>query len=178
LIEDYETIEKPLGSKRGNPRYIYYIGKSDYIEEWLRKSEKARKNHENFLSKVNDKNPWDDDYDDDNDSDNDHYQDIFYAYTSETDSIVSLRNDQEVPLSLYWFVDEENENKEKISKTKPSTITSKPINIIPNDDYDNTQDETKMLKERIQSMEKEFSERVSSMEESIKTLVSLIQNRK
>ncbi|CAG8700342.1 16344_t:CDS:2, partial [Rhizophagus irregularis] len=35
----------------GNPRYIYYIGKSDYIEEWLRKSEKARKNHENFLSK-------------------------------------------------------------------------------------------------------------------------------
>ncbi|CAG8710957.1 22959_t:CDS:2, partial [Rhizophagus irregularis] len=35
LIEDYETIEKPLGSKRGNPRYIYYIGKSDYIEECL-----------------------------------------------------------------------------------------------------------------------------------------------
>ncbi|CAG8746102.1 19470_t:CDS:2, partial [Rhizophagus irregularis] len=52
LIEDYETVEKPLGSKRGNPRYIYYIGKSDYIEEWLRKSEKARKNKENFLSKL------------------------------------------------------------------------------------------------------------------------------
>ncbi|PKY36966.1 hypothetical protein RhiirB3_533685, partial [Rhizophagus irregularis] len=113
LIEDYETVEKPLGNKRGNPRYIYYIGKSDYIEEWLRKSEKARKNHENFLSKVDDKNPWDDDDDDDEEDDDDnegggyHCQDL----STETDSTASPRKEQEIPLSLYWFVDE-NDNKE------------------------------------------------------------------
>src|SRR2546421_136279 len=54
LIADYETIEKPLGNKKGNPRYIYFVGKSDYIEKWLRKSEKARENHKNFLAEIDD----------------------------------------------------------------------------------------------------------------------------
>ncbi|GBB91622.1 hypothetical protein RclHR1_00190035 [Rhizophagus clarus] len=176
LIEDYETIEKPLGSKRGNPRYIYYIGKSDYIEEWLRKTEKARKHHENFLLKIADKNPWDDD--DNNDYENDHYKDLLYAYSTEVDSISSPRKDQnqEIPLSLYWFVDENNEIMEKSLKTKPSTIISKPISnsILQNDN----QDETRMLKEKIQSMEKEFSGKLNSMEESIKNLISIIQSQK
>ncbi|RGB22453.1 hypothetical protein C1646_822539 [Rhizophagus diaphanus] len=172
LIEDYETVEKPLGSKRGNPRYIYYIGKSDYIEEWLRKSEKARKNHENFLSKVDDENPWDDD-DDDDDDDNEgggyHYQDL----STETDSTASPRKEQEIPLSLYWFVDE-NDNKEKLSKSKSSNISSKSTNIIQNDD----DGETRLLKEKIISMEKEFSGKLNSMEETIKNLITIIQNQK
>ncbi|CAB4409308.1 unnamed protein product [Rhizophagus irregularis] len=179
LIEDYETIEKPLGSKRGNPRYIYYIGKSDYIEEWLRKSEKARKNHENFLSKVDDKNPWDDD--DDDDDDNDHYQDLSYYYSTETDSIASPRKEQETPLSLYWFVDE-NDNKEKLLlKSKSSNISSKSVsnnNIILQNDNNNNGGENKLLKEKILSMEKEFSGKLNSMEETIKNLISVIQNQK
>ncbi|POG66635.1 hypothetical protein GLOIN_2v1655143 [Rhizophagus irregularis DAOM 181602=DAOM 197198] len=180
LIEDYETIEKPLGSKRGNPRYIYYIGKSDYIEEWLRKSEKARKNHENFLSKVDDKNPWDDN-DDDDDDDNDHYQDLSYYYSTETDSIASPRKEQETPLSLYWFVDE-NENKKKLLlKSKSSSISSKSVsnnNIILQNDNNNNGGENKLLKEKILSMEKEFSGKLNSMEETIKNLISVIQNQK
>ncbi|GBC38196.1 uncharacterized protein OCT59_005945 [Rhizophagus irregularis] len=176
LIEDYETVEKPLGNKRGNPRYIYYIGKSDYIEEWLRKSEKARKNHENFLSKVDDKNPWDDDDDDDEEEDDDnegggyHYQDL----STETDSTASPRKEQEIPLSLYWFVDE-NDNKEKLSKSKSSNISSKSTNIIQND---GDGDETRLLKEKITSMEKEFSGKLNSMEETIKNLINIIQNQK
>jgi hypothetical protein len=172
LIEDYETIEKPLGSKRGNPRYIYYIGKSDYIEEWSRKSEKARKNHENFLSKVDDKNPWDDDIEDnDDDDDNEigyHYQD---TYSTEADSIASPRR-EEIPLSLYWFVDENREKLLKLLKSKPSFI------IQNNNNNTNTQDETRILKEKIQSMENEFSGKLNSMEETLKNLITLLQNQK
>ncbi|CAB4493724.1 uncharacterized protein OCT59_018961 [Rhizophagus irregularis] len=165
LIEDYETIEKPLGSKRGNPRYIYYIGKSDYIEEWLRKSEKARKHHENFLSKVDDKNPWDDDDNNGDDSDNGGEYNYLELYYSETDSIAS--KEQEVPLSLCWFIDEDRE------KILTKFSTTKPINIIQDDD----QDETRILQGKIQSMEKEFSGKLDSMEGSIKNLIFLIQNK-
>ncbi|CAG8684544.1 1433_t:CDS:2 [Cetraspora pellucida] len=35
MICDYETLEKPLGSKRGNPRYIYFIANNDAIDKWL-----------------------------------------------------------------------------------------------------------------------------------------------
>ncbi|GBC40667.1 uncharacterized protein OCT59_029180 [Rhizophagus irregularis] len=178
LIEDYETIEKPLGNKRGNPRYIYYIGKSDYIEEWLRKSEKARKN---LLSKVDDKNPWDDHDDDDDDDDDDnegggyHYQDLSHYYSTETDSIASPRKEQETPLSLYWFVDE-NYNKEKLSKSKSSNILSKSTNIIQNNNNDDDK-ETSLLKEKIISLEEEFSGKLNSMEETIKNLITTIQNQ-
>ncbi|CAI2177385.1 15061_t:CDS:2, partial [Funneliformis geosporum] len=49
LIADYETLEKPFGSLRGNPRYIYYVGSSEYQEEWLDKAEKYRKTHKSLL---------------------------------------------------------------------------------------------------------------------------------
>ena len=42
MIADYETIEKLFGSKEENPRYIYFTARSDYIERWLKKSEKVR----------------------------------------------------------------------------------------------------------------------------------------
>ncbi|CAG8832101.1 5351_t:CDS:1, partial [Gigaspora rosea] len=35
MICDYETLEKPLGGKRGNSRYIYFIANSDIIDKWL-----------------------------------------------------------------------------------------------------------------------------------------------
>ncbi|RIA85669.1 hypothetical protein C1645_830442 [Glomus cerebriforme] len=166
LIEDYETVEKPLGSKKGNPRYIYYVGKSDYIELWLKESEKARKNHEKFLASVDNSNSR---YDDDDDDGDDDDQEL-YGYSVDSDSIASPRREQEIPLSSYWFVDEEYEDKNKDLNT---IITSSPIQIIQND----SQDESKMLKDKIQSMEKEFSGKLVSMEENIKNLISLLQNQ-
>ncbi|CAG8665194.1 15529_t:CDS:2 [Rhizophagus irregularis] len=44
LIADYETIDTPFGREKENPRYIYFFGNSDYIQEWLENSEKARNN--------------------------------------------------------------------------------------------------------------------------------------
>ncbi|CAJ0841410.1 19130_t:CDS:2, partial [Entrophospora sp. SA101] len=31
--------EKPFGNTRGNPRFIYYVGRVDYLEKWLLKAE-------------------------------------------------------------------------------------------------------------------------------------------
>ncbi|CAG8793586.1 13014_t:CDS:2, partial [Acaulospora morrowiae] len=39
LISDYETLEKPFGTGRDNPRWIYYVGRSDEIIEWSKKAE-------------------------------------------------------------------------------------------------------------------------------------------
>ncbi|CAG8657730.1 8710_t:CDS:2, partial [Funneliformis caledonium] len=45
LIADYESLEKPTGNRRGNPRYIYYVGTPEYQAQWLDKAEKYRKSH-------------------------------------------------------------------------------------------------------------------------------------
>ncbi|CAJ0828573.1 2169_t:CDS:2, partial [Entrophospora sp. SA101] len=35
LISDYETLEKPFGDRKGNPRHIFYIGDTNKFAEWL-----------------------------------------------------------------------------------------------------------------------------------------------
>ncbi|CAI2185028.1 18582_t:CDS:2, partial [Funneliformis geosporum] len=45
LIADYEMLNKPFGSYRGNPRYIYYVRSSEYQDEWMDKAENYRKTH-------------------------------------------------------------------------------------------------------------------------------------
>ena len=72
MIEDYETIEKPFGNERGNPRYIYFIGNTDYIEDWLKKTEEARQSRNSFLTEDNN-DLWDCDEDDDDDDEKNNY---------------------------------------------------------------------------------------------------------
>ncbi|CAI2171670.1 19816_t:CDS:10 [Funneliformis geosporum] len=38
LIADYETLEKPFGDSKGNPRHIFYISNTNKISKWLRNS--------------------------------------------------------------------------------------------------------------------------------------------
>ncbi|CAB4425400.1 unnamed protein product [Rhizophagus irregularis] len=52
LIADYETIDTPFGGEKENPRYIYFFGNSDYIQEWLENSEKARINEDDNNDKL------------------------------------------------------------------------------------------------------------------------------
>src|SRR5688572_7743023 len=95
-------MEKPFGNTKGNPRYIYFIGKSDYIEKWLEKSKKARETHKNSLDQLDDSNLWY--YDDDNgDSNNKGRNCIHSSHDVNTTDI----REQKIPLSLYWFVDED-----------------------------------------------------------------------
>ncbi|CAG8597864.1 11017_t:CDS:2 [Funneliformis caledonium] len=164
LIADYETIDKPLGNRKGNPRYIYFIGKSDYIEEWLEKAEKARESHKNFLAEIDNSNSWY--YDDDEDDEETMYychtprtpQDLSYGYSissgaSSVDSISinSQRTERQVPLSINWFVDEDERVKDKSS----------------NDHNHKSKEEVKTLQDKVQSMEQD-----------IKYLITLIQNQK
>ena len=148
MIEDYETVEKPLGNRKGNPRYIYFIGKSNYMEEWLKKSGKDREEHENYLGEANQGDLFN--YNDDDDNDNNMYA------TVDSDSISSPK---ERPLSLYWFIEEDDDENN---------------NNVKKDD----KNETKILQNKIQSMEREFSEKLYSMEENIKQLVTLLKDQR
>ncbi|CAI2165825.1 1963_t:CDS:2, partial [Funneliformis geosporum] len=87
LIADYETIDKPLGNRKGNPRYIYFIGKSDYIEEWLEKAEKARESRKNFLAEIDNKLSY-------------GYSNSSGASSIDSISINSQRTERQAPLSL------------------------------------------------------------------------------
>jgi hypothetical protein len=156
MIADYETIEKPFGNEKGNPRYIYFTGKSDYIVNWMKKSEKARENYKDFLAEIDNHNSWY--YDDEKDINKGKNwvntpQHCFY--TSQDYSCTS----QEVPLSLYWFVDEDECNK----KFQPLLMMTTSA-IQPNNDV--RKDEIKLLHDKIQSME-----------ENIKHLISLSGNQ-
>ena len=42
LISDYETLEKPFGDRKGNPRHIFYIGDTNKFAEWLSKCEQYK----------------------------------------------------------------------------------------------------------------------------------------
>jgi hypothetical protein len=136
MIAEYETIDNPFGNQNGNSRYIYFTSKADYIEKWLKRSEKARESHNNFLAEI---------YNDYDDSDNDDYnndnkrknwnQSQDYSYAS---PIVGI------PLSLYWFVDEDENNK----KFQPSLTTSSIIRFN-NTRKEKIYNEVKILQEKV-----------------------------
>jgi len=160
MIADYETIDKPFGNEKGNPRYIYFTGKSDYIEQWLKKSEKARESHKNFLAEIDNNNSW---YYNDNNKDNDDKRKN-WTHPTQDFHISQSVGEEEAPLSLYWFVDEDEINKK--SKSQITMMTSSRIQSNNDLQKDNIHDDVKTLQDRIKSME-----------ENIKHLISLLQNK-
>ncbi|CAG8806587.1 4254_t:CDS:2, partial [Racocetra persica] len=65
LIADFETLEKPFGMTREDRRYIYYIGKVNYQEDWLEKAENYRSTHHALLGEEIVEEASDEDSDDD-----------------------------------------------------------------------------------------------------------------
>ncbi|RHZ80018.1 hypothetical protein Glove_139g242 [Diversispora epigaea] len=70
LVAEYEVLEKPFDSKRGNPRYIYYIPDPDVIDTWLDETkkdeeQKLRLTGEN-LTELTDLTDFESSNDDDN----------------------------------------------------------------------------------------------------------------
>ncbi|PKY27233.1 hypothetical protein RhiirB3_390138 [Rhizophagus irregularis] len=152
MIADYETIEKLSGNEDGNPRYIYFTANSNYIERWLKKSKKARDNHKNLLAKVDDDgddsndddNCDDDNCDDDNCDDNNSGGNIVDSDGNLTNSLQipssntfnTLQSEEQViPLSSYWFVDED-ENKSQTLLITSLKIKSNDNNQILQDKID------------------------------------------
>jgi len=103
----------------------------------------AEDNNGNLLDYSDDDN---DDDDDDDEQVNTYPSQDPYS-TVDSDSMFSIR-EQEAPLSLYWFIDEDENNK------SPSAIQA------------SNQD-------KIQSMEI----KLQTMEENIKKLLTLLQNQ-
>ena len=115
------------------------------------------------MAEVDSSNPWE--CNDDDDDDNYPPQDS--CSTIDSDSIASSRREQEMPLSLYWFIDERENNKMIKSIATPTHN---------NEIYG----ETKMLQNKIQSMEGKLQSvegKLQSIEENFKNLISLLQNQ-
>ncbi|RHZ50229.1 hypothetical protein Glove_503g23 [Diversispora epigaea] len=127
LIAEYEALEKPRDSKRGNPRYIYYISDPDMIDTWLTEVEKQklRLMGEN-LAELTDSDYSDDDcddsedYHDDGDDDDDDNDNSFYSKkyrhiknegpssTIDLDSIEPSTTKYNDVIDKISFIDEEN----------------------------------------------------------------------
>ncbi|RIB19927.1 hypothetical protein C2G38_2180503 [Gigaspora rosea] len=132
MICDYETLEKPLGGKRGNSRYIYFIANSDIIDKWLsenkiyqQKSWTAHAESDDDL--FSDDSDSDSDSDSDNDNDNDSDDDNDDHNSSLNSESSNIRNrdisndssDSDGSLKMngsHFLLDEEN------YKSKSTTI--------------------------------------------------------
>ncbi|CAG8443013.1 9129_t:CDS:2 [Funneliformis caledonium] len=156
LIADYETFDRPFGNRKRDPRYIFYIGKTEYIEKWLEKSERYRESYKNFLEEIEGGNPWSYDENDDlenlDDFQKSHHHSHSYSFSTDIDSD-NLNSQRVVPLCSYWFVDEEDDG---------TRLLKEP--------------DGKMLYYKMQSIEHDLSEKLRLMEDNIKQLISL-QNR-
>jgi len=103
LIADYETLEKPFGSERGNPRYIYYIGSSEYQKEWLDKAQKHRETQKSLLIEDIDNQLLTVNGDDDDDDD-DKFLNVESSLANKS------KNDQKLELT----VEDVDDNEDKI----------------------------------------------------------------
>ncbi|GBB96952.1 hypothetical protein RclHR1_02880018 [Rhizophagus clarus] len=136
VIAEYEAIDKPFGNQNVNPRFIYFTGKTEYIEKWLEKSRRTRENYRNFLAEIDNDHSWhyDDDDDDDDYDDNDNRRNWFHSH----DTLPNAR----IPLSLCWFVDED-------VKTFQSSIKTSSIIQVDNIQKENIYNEVKILQDKI-----------------------------
>ncbi|GBC07558.1 hypothetical protein RclHR1_07530007 [Rhizophagus clarus] len=135
MIADYETTEKLFGNKEGNPRYVYFTARSDYIENWLKKSEKARESHKNFLTDGNNNNSWYygddvDDCDNSNDNDDDDDNDDSGGNKNLINSLQDNTSQSRIPLSSYWFVDVDEDEDKSRNLLITSKIQSNNIQIL------------------------------------------------
>ncbi|CAG8505382.1 15596_t:CDS:2 [Funneliformis mosseae] len=128
LIADYELFDKPFGNRKGDPRYIFYFGKTDYIEKWLERSEKFRESYKNFLEEIEGANPWS--YDDD-DSDNlDHFQKFHHhshSYTCSSglpDDDSEILNSQKRIVPLFQSMEQDISEKLRLMEDKIKQIIS------------------------------------------------------
>ncbi|RHZ80155.1 hypothetical protein Glove_139g119 [Diversispora epigaea] len=108
LIAEYEVLEKPFGSRRGNPRFIYYIPDPDMIDIWLKETkkdeeQKLRLMGEN-ITESTDSDYCDDCDDDDDDSD---YDDNDHGSSSTVSSIESIPTKYFNKIDKITFTDEE-----------------------------------------------------------------------
>ncbi|CAG8621252.1 11720_t:CDS:2, partial [Diversispora eburnea] len=164
LIAEYDTLEKPFGSRKGNPRYIYYIPNPDLIDDWL---EETKKDNEKQRSRLMDnlkkyKHIQIDDSLDTSDT-------IEPITTTYTDRINKIR-----------FIDEEIFELKVTSKSNKKSLLlfKNKSNRKPFSDDDQLSMLQEKFNNRLNDMENEFKARFDSLENNFRTLLTTLNNQK
>ncbi|RHZ53546.1 hypothetical protein Glove_441g67 [Diversispora epigaea] len=182
LIVEYECLEKPFDSKRGNPRYIYYIPNPDVIDIWLTETEKEERQKlrlmgENLvkLTDLTDFENSDDDDDDDN-QDNSSYSKKHrlihnegFSNTIDLDSIIPRRIDK------ISFIDEEIYTLKDVTsksnkKSNDKSLKNFSYNAKNNKSSNESSSDQLSTQERFNDLENEFKTSFNNLETKFNNL--------
>ncbi|RHZ60909.1 hypothetical protein Glove_350g151 [Diversispora epigaea] len=194
LIAEYETLEKPFGSRKGNPRYIYFIPNPDLIDTWLEETKKDNEKQKSRLMSENlfelndlnssdeeERDSHDDDDDDDDQDDSSHSKKYEHIQNDDSLDIEPIRTKYTNKIDKIKFIDEEIfESKVTSKSNKKSLINSKSLQPFKNkssNELFSDDDQLSKLQEKFNNMENEFKERFDSLENNFRTLLTALNNQ-
>ncbi|CAG8483301.1 8760_t:CDS:2 [Diversispora eburnea] len=160
LIAEYETLEKPFGSKKGNPRYIYYIPNPDLIDNWL---EETKKDNEKQRSRLMG-----------NYSYSKKYKHILNDDSLEIEPITTKYN----KFDKIRLIDEEIFELKVTSKSnKKSQINSKSSSSFKNKSSNEPFTDDDQLSTLQDKFSHEFKARIDSLENNFRTLLTTLNSQ-
>lgn len=172
LIAEYETLEKLFGDNKGNPRHIYYIGKTNKLTDWLKQCHEYNKlckasatfsninRNSSAIQSFENTDPYDSDSDED-------------AYDWNRKSQVSLQKSKD---------EASRSNKGNIGSINKLEINSSYIPTL-NEEFSSPsftivenelKDEISQLKNNIKSAEDNLENKLILMEKKMTQMIELI----
>ncbi|CAG8540442.1 7193_t:CDS:2, partial [Diversispora eburnea] len=166
LVADYEALEKPFGSKRGNPQYIYYIPNPDMINTWLTETEKDEEQKARLMDSIESSTTKNDD-----------------TINNKIDKI-SFIDEEIFPLRAI-----SNKKLQKNSKSDDKLLKNVIYNesnngpLYKDPDHSANFDDQLSLQERFNKLENEFKTRFdnqeikfNNIEQNLKTILETLNN--
>ncbi|CAI2190107.1 18742_t:CDS:2, partial [Funneliformis geosporum] len=162
VIADYEMIDKPFGNDKGNPRYIYYVGRSEVQEEWLAKSERQRQAHKSLLAEDVHSHKFDDNnYINDDKGNIEHHSRGDKSMTSLGDELFNV------------------EGFKGTRASESGKIQNFEFKVEPeSDDNENENNKINILEKKIDMLSIDVTNRINVMEENLKELLKLMKEGK
>ncbi|RHZ82302.1 hypothetical protein Glove_109g194 [Diversispora epigaea] len=185
LVAEYEALEKPLDSKRGNPQYIYYIPNPDVIDTWLKETKKDEEQKlrligENLAELTDLTDLTDFDYSDDDDKDFNNQDNSSYSkkYIQNEDSSSTIDSDSSTTkyndiIDKISFIDEEifllkvssklKSNNKLLKNVSCNESSNEPLSKDHPVPTANVDDQLS-IQERLNNLENEFKTRFNNQE--------------
>ncbi|CAG8599051.1 8613_t:CDS:2 [Diversispora eburnea] len=157
LVAEYDTLEKPFGSERGNPRYIYYIPNPDMIDTWLKETKKAE-DEKNLIDNSSYSKKYKHIQSDDCLDTTDAIEPITTKYTEKADKIIFI-DEEKFELNV---TSKSNQKSQINSKSSSLLFKNKSSEPFSDDDQLSTSQEN--FNHKINDMENEFKARFDSLE--------------
>ncbi|RHZ88960.1 hypothetical protein Glove_19g308 [Diversispora epigaea] len=197
LIAEYEALEKPFGSKRGNPRYIYYIPDPDIIDTWLKETKKDEKQKLRLtgvdLDKLTDFDYSDDDDDCDDDDNDDDDDNQGTSLNMDLDSIEPSTTKYNGTINKISFIDEEifslkvvtsklitksqrkwKSNNKLLKNLSHNSYNKSSNELLSKNPGPKNADDQLSIQERFNNLETRFDE----LEQNLKTILKTLNNLK